>query len=307
MTSPQAALSHPALSMPARPHALGNLVSHLLVLSKVRVGGLVVFTGVVAAVVATSGRISPLLLGCFALSGLLGAAGAAMLNHYLDRDLDARMERTRQRPLPAGAVAPRTVLLLGMGLLAASLPLAALTGPSLPRWVLLAALTYVVVYTWWLKRRVATSVVIGGWTGSCAVLAGWELAGSPLTLDAWALAGLVFLWTPAHFWGLAIARQADYESALVPTLPRVIGTSRACRAILWSTLGTIAVGLVPWTSGALGIVYLLSLVAAGGPWAWSVYRAWRQPTAQHAWSAYKMSGLFLLVAFVGMLLDVVLR
>jgi len=157
----------------------------------------------------------------------------------------------------------------------------------------------VVVYTWWLKRRIAASVVIGGWTGSCAVLAGWELAGPPLTVDAWALAGLVFLWTPAHFWGLAIARQTDYESALVPTLPRVIGTGRACRAMLWSTL--------PWASGTLGTVYLLSLAAGGGPWVWSVHRAWQQPTAQRAWSAYKMSGLFLLIVFVGMLLDVVLR
>lgn len=301
------ALSQPATALAARPHALGDLAATLLVLAKLRVSALVVFTGVVAALVATRGQVPPLLLGGFALSGLLGAAGAAMLNHYLDRDLDARMERTRRRPLPAGAVAPRTVLVLGLATLALAVLLAAQVHPRLPGWILLAAFTYVGLYTWWLKRRVASSVVIGGWTGSCAVLAGWELGGAPLALDAWALAALVFLWTPGHFWALAIARQADYARGAVPTLPSVVGPARAAGAVVWSALGSIGAALVPWATATLGGVYLLVLVGAGAAWLWLADRARREPTPRRAWSAYKLSGLFLLLTFGGMLLDLVVR
>ncbi len=287
------------------PDRVTDLLRIATVLFKLRVVGLVTFTALVSMAVAEQGAIHPLRMAHLALAGTLAAAGAAALNHYLDRDLDAIMDRTQRRPLPARELPPSTALGLGVGLVAAGLVLTTGLGSGVTLFVLLAVVTYVVAYTAWLKRRTAWNVVIGGWTGSCAVLAGWTAAaGAPLvSVTGWALAAVVFLWTPAHFWGFAIAYLEDYRRAAIPMLPVVEGGRRAAYAILLGAVLTVAASLLPLAVGGLGLAHLVVAVLAGGTFVGSSARLCRRLTASRAWRVYKLSGLYLLILFGGMLID----
>lgn len=286
---------------------LGQLLRLALVLGKARVVGLVTFTALVGTVAAAGGRPSlTSLLGILAI-GLLAGGGAGALNHVMDRDLDRRMRRTCRRPLPTGQVAVGAVAALGAASVLAGLAVAWLLGPAVWLHTLVAAATYVLVYTRLLKRHTPHSVVIGGWTGAAAVLAGWEATGRPLTVTALALSAVVFLWTPAHFWGLAIARLEEYRRAGVPVLPLVVGVRRAAWAVALSAGLTVAVAATPLLAGQLGPVYAAGLVAASAMFGLPLYRLIQGPALERAWRAYKASGLFLLLLFVGALADSLAR
>jgi protoheme IX farnesyltransferase len=272
----------------------------LLVLLKVRIDALVVCVSLAAAVAA--GTTSPQTLSVLAAACLLASTGASAVNHYVDRHVDARMERTRARPLPAGRVRdPRLALWLGAGLLGASLALAwPLLGP-LPAFYLLAgAATYALVYTLWLKPRTPWSIVWGGAAGSFAALAGWETGASSAAPAAILLALVLFLWTPSHFWSLAIVLERDYRAAGLPMLPAVRGARRTADAVLANTAALVALSLL--LGPFLDWPDLAAAAPAGAGFLALALWLRLRPQPARAFLVFKVSGLYLLVLLVGLVL-----
>ncbi len=278
---------------------------------KLRVGtfiGMAAVLGYVAT--APAGLALPSLAILFAVT-VMAAGGAGALNHFLDRDLDARMPRTARRPLPSGRIRhPWHVVALGLGLvmLAVSLALWQLNR-LVALHVFLGAFTYVVVYTIWLKRRSWLNVVIGGLAGSFAVLAGGALARPELCLPPVIFAAVLFFWSPSHFWSLAIAYKTEYAGARIPMLPAVKGEARTARTILLNTGGLLASSVLPFALGMLGSVYLVLGVVLGGGFllARNVQLARRPGDRRLALANFHASNLFLLLLFLGVVLDVVAR
>ena len=278
---------------------------------KLRVGtfiGMAAVLGYVAT--APAGLALPSLAILFAVT-VMAAGGAGALNHFLDRDLDARMPRTARRPLPSGRIRhPWHVVALGLGLvtLAVSLALWQLNR-LVALHVFLGAFTYVVVYTIWLKRRSWLNVVIGGLAGSFAVLAGGALARPELCLPPVIFAAVLFFWSPSHFWSLAIAYKTEYAGARIPMLPAVKGEARTARSILLNTGGLLASSVLPFALGMLGWVYLVLGVVLGGGFllARNVQLARRPEDRRLALANFHASNLFLLLLFLGVVLDVVAR
>jgi protoheme IX farnesyltransferase len=268
----------------------------VVVLLKLRIGALITMTTLAAAVAA--GQRDAATLAVLAVASLLSSCGASALNHWLDRDLDARMSRTRSRPIPAGRLVPGVALGLGLGLSFVPISAERILGAGATLYLLAGGATYAVVYTAWLKRRTPYSIVWGGAAGSFAALAGWQTAGSTLRPAPLILAGVLFLWTPCHFWSFAIARDDDYRAAGVPTLVAFAGVERAARAVVAST-----VGLVAW-SVALGLflppAYLALAVPAGVWFLVLAGRLGREPTRERAWSLFKLSGLYLVFVLAGL-------
>ncbi len=283
----------------------------LLTLLKPKITLLLTAVGAVAAAVAaatTGAALDGGRLVLFCLLGLAAAGGAATLNHLFDRDLDALMRRTRLRPIPSGLVRPRTAAALAAVLLALSLPLGyLLLGPVPAVLSTLGAAIYGGLYTLFLKRRTARNIEIGGLAGSCGALAGWAVVDPGLGAGAWAFAALVFAWTPAHFWGLAVARDADYRAAGIPMLPQVAGVQATARRMTFYAVLTLVVSaaLVPLTS--LGAVYGLVALVTGGVGVWLCAAFWRSPKPQAALRVFKFSGAHLALLALAMLADLMLR
>jgi protoheme IX farnesyltransferase len=245
---------------------MGTRIAQFFDLFKLRIGLVIGFTAV-AGLAVTRGPSSPVRGFLLALAVVVASAAAGAFNQYVERDLDARMSRTRRRPFVTGALTRSRawLALIGAMVLGAGV-LAALAANLLAAFYTLAgAFVYGVVYTVWLKRRTWLNIVIGGLAGSCAVLAG-AAAVAPAELDpvALALAVVLFLWTPPHFWSLAIACRKDYEAAGVPMLPALVGDAKSARAVLLGTVLLVAASLVPVWYG-MSWLYLAAAIA-GGAW-----------------------------------------
>ncbi len=250
-------------------------------LTKPRVVLLLLFTTLIAMWLAGKGSWHWPVVWWTALGGYLSAGGAGAINCYLDRDLDERMSRTCHRAVPAGRIAPRRALLFGLALASVSFIVLWLGANVLAALLsLLGLLHYVVVYTWWLKRRTAHNIVIGGVAGAVPPLVGWAAATGSLEPGAWVLAGIIFAWTPPHFWALALLRRDEYARAGVPMLPVVRGAKATRRAILAWTALTVALSFLPlagffWTSNATApfdAVYGMAAAVLGGVF---LYTAWQ--------------------------------
>ncbi len=279
---------------PAAPAAQGGGLRDWFSLAKPGITGLIVLVAVGGYLLARPATVVLLPLGILVVTGAAGSAGAAMLNHYLDRDLDARMRRTRGRPLPAhridhgGAAAAVGLVLLGGGVAAATLLLNPLTGLS----ILLGGVTYVVVYTAWLKRRSSWNIVIGGFAGSAPVLAGSAAASGTWTDGAVALAVLVFLWTPPHFWSLALLLREDYAKVDLPMLPRMDDPAFSGKVVVASAALLVPaaaglVGAVSWPVTVVLVALGLVFVALTGP-------LWRDTSSRTARRGFLYSGPYLL-------------
>lgn len=281
---------------------------------KLRVGtfiGMAAVLGYVATIPPGPGAPGLASVGLLFAVTVVAAGGAGALNHFLDRDLDARMPRTARRPLPSGRIREGWhVVALGSGLvvLAVSVALFRLH-PLVALHVFLGAFTYVVVYTIWLKRRSWLNVVIGGLAGSFAVLAGGSLARPELCLPPVVFAAVLFFWSPSHFWSLAIAYKQDYAAARIPMLPVVKGEAGAVRGILLNTAGLLFASLLPFALGFLGWAYLtLGVVAGGSLLVLHQARLHSRPTDRRlALRSFHASNLFLLLLLLGVALDVVAR
>ena len=228
------------------------------------------------------------------LTGALAAAGASAINQYLEQDLDARMERTRDRPLPAGLVRPPLWALVGgVGMVLVALLVAARHRPALAWAIAAGAFVYVVVYTWALKRRTIVNIVIGGAAGSAAVVSGAAAVGRWDAPEAWALAALVFLWTPSHFWSLSLVYRADYARAGFPMLPVQIAPRQAARWVALHTVGSILVAGLMAFFPRLGWPYALLILPPSVYYGYRTLRLWQQPGPREAWRLFHTSNAYL--------------
>jgi heme o synthase len=275
-----------------------------ITLTKPRIMSLLVLTSVCAMVAAAGG--SPPLAGLAALvvGGALACGGASALNHVLDRDIDKLMgPRTASRPVAAGRITPRHAVAFALTLLLLSFVILAVFAN-----VLTAALAlsggafYVVVYTLWLKRSTPQNIVIGGAAGAIPPLAGWAAANGRLGLGALFLFLIVLLWTPPHFWALALLLAPQYSAARVPMLPVVRGPQATARQVLLYTFALVAISLAPGVLGTFGGLYLVTAVALNGVLCWLAWRLWRRPQAARAAVLFHYTLLYLALLFVAVAL-----
>ena len=233
----------------------------LLALTKPRVMSLVVFTGL-AGLLAAPGIVHPVLGFAAVLCIALGAGAAGALNQWYEADLDAKMKRTANRPVPAGRMTRQTALHFGVGLAVFSVVLMDLAANHLAAALLaVSILFYVLVYTVWLKRRTAQNIVIGGAAGAFPPLIGWVAATGRIELLPVLLFAIIFLWTPPHFWALSLFVRTDYANAGVPMMPVVAGIESTRRQILLYSLPMIAAAVAPWAMGLAGWVYGAASIA----------------------------------------------
>jgi protoheme IX farnesyltransferase len=242
-------------------------------------------------------------LGFLTLAGSLASMGASALNHYYDRDIDKIMERTSNRPIPAGRLAPKNVLAYGIGISILSLVIAWFTlNPVATGMIALGIFFYVIIYTAWLKRSNASNIVIGGFAGSAASMAGWATATGSVDLLGFLVGWLVFMWTPPHFWCLAIRAREEYASVRVPMLPVLIGNQKTAGYILLNTAILLPYSVILSLFG-LGILYTAVAVVSGGLMLAYHYKLSKNPTPEFAWKAYKVTAPYLVVIFVALALD----
>ena len=262
------------------------------------------FTAIMAFLVAGP-SISLLRLVVVTFAGTLASGGAGALNSYLDQDIDRAMRRTSQRPIPQGEVSPFNALVFGLALIGSGVLLSVVFLPLVAGlFIFLGAAIYVLFYTKYLKRRTTLNIVLGGTAGSCAPLAGWAAATGNLTAVApWLMALLVFVWTPSHFWALAMRAVGDYTKAGIPMLPVVVGEKKTAEYIALNTflLVPISLALVPF---GFGLVYLSIAALLGLGMILVDMKLVFNPTKSQAWTAFKFSSPYLAIVFLAMVLDV---
>jgi len=276
-------------------------------LTKPRIMSLLLITGFCGMIVGARGWPGTA-TAVAAMTGLaLACGGASALNHVLDRDIDPLMgERTKRRPVASGRVAPSRALEFGLALSALSFVLLASTVNVLTAVLALVGnLFYVLVYTRWLKRTTSQNIVIGGAAGAVPPLVGWAAATGNVTVAALILFAIVFVWTPPHFWALALLIKDNYAAAKVPMLPVVKGERETARQIVLYSIGLVAVTLLPWAWGTVGLLYLASALALGAVFVWLAERLRRDTTPRRAMLLFHFSLLYLALLFAAMALDLV--
>ena len=276
-------------------------------LTKPRIIVLLLVTTVPAMVLAAAGIPSLWLIAITLVGGALTAGGANAINCYLDRDIDRLMNRTRSRPLPAGRLEAEHALLFGLFVGAAGvLTLEAFVNTPAALLALGANAFYVIIYTVWLKRTTAQNIVIGGAAGAMPPLVGWAAVTGSLDLPAFVLFGIILIWTPPHFWALALVYSSDYERAGVPMLPLTRGVHETTVHILAYAVLLVVVSTLLVTSSAIGYLYLGASLALGGPFVFLAYRLWREPSNHHALRLFKYSLYYLALLFVAVMVDTLL-
>ena len=237
------------------------------------------------------------------IAGTLASAGSSALNHYYDRDIDPLMKRTSTRPIPSGRLKSSYALIYGLVVSCASVIYSYFTlNETASFFIALGIFFYVIIYTVWLKRLNTSNIVIGGFAGSCASMAGWAAATGSMDLLGFLIGFLVFVWTPSHFWCLAMKIKDDYEGAKVPMLPVVIGMQRTSKYILANTVILLPYSLMLYAFG-MGLVYVAIAAASGGLMLAYHYKLTRTPTSDFAWKAYKVTAPYLTIIFVAIALD----
>lgn len=291
------ATTAPVLATGAR-----QVFSDYLQLTKPKVQSLLLLTTVTTMLVAGSPSLGLILLTC--LGGYLSAGGAGAVNHYYDRDIDARMARTADRPVPSGRVSPRAALWFGIGLAAASFVLMSLTINVLAASLSFSGFVgYVGIYTIWLKRRTVQNIVIGGAAGAVPPLVGWAAVTGSVGWIAVYLFAIVFFWTPPHFWALSILMKEEYAKVGVPMLPVVRGEDETRRQILLYSVLLYAVTQLPFCAGGFGAIYLVASLALGAAFIAGAVLLYRRADRATALKLYLFSLAYLAALFVAMVAD----
>ncbi len=277
-----------------------RLARNILGLFKLRIGVVIMITAMAGFVVTPDPGPGGIQFAVLALAVLIASASAGAFNQYVEHDTDRLMARTRGRAFATGELPHTPAWLALIGILLAGSVTAAwhATNPLAALYVFLGAFFYAVVYTVWLKRRTWLNIVVGGLAGSFSVLAGAAAANPELGAVPLLLALVLFLWTPPHFWSLAIANSADYATAGVPMLPVVIGNARAAQVVFVSTLVLVGISLLPVFFGA-GLVYFTGALIGGAHFirkAWQLARAPGRETAMRSFHASLAQLSLLLVA-----------
>ena len=237
------------------------------------------------------------------IAGTLASAGSSALNHYYDRDIDLRMKRTSTRPIPSGKLKASHAFAYGLAVSCTSVIYAYFTlNPITSFFIALGIFFYVIVYTVWLKRLNSSNIVIGGFAGSAASMAGWAAATGSMDILGFLVGFLVFVWTPSHFWCLAMKLKDDYKQAEIPMLPVVIGMQKTSKYILANTIILLPYSLMLYAFG-LGIVYTIIAAVSGGLMLAYHYKLTKNPTSDFAWKAYKVTAPYLTIIFVAIALD----
>lgn len=238
------------------------------------------------------------------IGGALSAGGAAALNCYIDRDIDAVMKRTRGRALPSGILTPRQVLRFGLTLtVAACLLLGLLVNVVAAALALFGSFYYVVIYTMILKRSTAQNIVIGGGAGAVPPLVGWAAVTGGVALAPLVLFAIVVLWTPAHFWSLALMTRTDYAAVGVPMMPVVVGEKGTKQRIVLYTVLVIACSIILYALGEMGQIYLGSAIALGAGFLYMSLRLLREKGHAHARATFMYSNIYLAFLFMAMVVD----
>jgi protoheme IX farnesyltransferase len=276
-------------------------------LTKPRIIELLLVTTVPAMVVAAQGWPSTLLVLATLLGGTLAAGGANAINCYVDRDIDEVMPRTRRRPLPMHRVSPRNALIFGVTLgVAAFLFLYAAVNLLAAVLATAALLFYVFVYTLGIKRSTPQNIVIGGAAGAMPVLVGWAAVNNSIDLPALALFGIIFYWTPPHFWALAMRYEKDYALAGVPMMPVVYGKKETTKHILLYAWLMFAMCLVFFSVARMGSIYLGTAVLLNVIFLVGAFRLYRTPSPKRAWGLFRYSIYYLTILFGAVALDVLI-
>ena len=241
------------------------------------------------------------------LGGFMAAGGSSALNQYIDRDLDKNMQRTAKRPLAAGRMTPAEGLAFGLALSVLSFYVYAGFVNLLAAFLSLAGIVYyVVLYSMLLKKATVQNIVIGGGAGAIPPLVGWAAATGSLNVPALFLFAIVFMWTPPHFWALAIVRKKDYSRAGVPMMPVVRGERETRWQILIYTLELVTVTLLLPVFKFTGTIYLVSALVLGGSLIYTAWRVWKVPGNKVAWRMYRWSSMYLAFIFLALMLDAVM-
>jgi protoheme IX farnesyltransferase len=279
--------------------------------SKPRIVVVLVITAVTSLLGATRFDQSPNIpwdvsmwqLGFLILAGAFASMGSSALNHYYDRDIDKFMTRTSNRPVPSGKLSANSVLIYGLSLSIAAVIIAWFTlNPIATFMIALGIFFYVIIYTAWLKRSNSLNIVIGGFAGSAASMAGWATTTGSIDLLGFLVGWLVFMWTPPHFWCLAIKKREEYANAKVPMLPVLIGNEKTATYIFINTAILLPYSIALYFFG-LGLLYTVVAAISGSLMLLYHYKLTKNPTPEFAWKAYKVTAPYLVVIFIAVALD----
>jgi heme o synthase len=273
-------------------------------LCKPRIIGLLLITTAAAMVMAARG-IPPLgLVALTLLGGGLAAASAGALNCVFDSDIDALMSRTRARPIPSGRISIRNAAIFAIALGVASFTILIFFVNPLAAWLSLAGSAfYVLVYTLWLKRLTPLNIVIGGAAGAVPPLVGWAAVTGSIGAPALGLFALIFLWTPPHFWSLALVAESDYAKAGIPMLPNVRGEQHTKREIIFYSVLLVAASLALYPLHVMGALYFGAAAALGGVFLLEAIRTWLDPGKAWARHLFRYSLLYLALMCAMMVID----
>ena len=281
----------------------GGTVGDYIALLKPRVMSLVIFTAFVGYVLAP-GAMHPVLGAIAILAVAVGAGASGAINMWYDRDIDAVMARTKGRPIPAGRVNADEALAFGVVLSIGSVVVMGLAVNWLAAGLL--ALTigyYVFFYTMWLKRRTPQNIVVGGAAGAFPPMIGWAAATGEVSIESLVLFAIIFMWTPPHFWALALYRSGDYRAAGVPMLPVVAGRAETRRQIVIYSVLLAPLGVAPWWLGFAGPFYGSVAAVLGGVFLLGAVRVWRDDQERHCRQLFGFSILYLFAIFAMLLVD----
>ncbi|MBZ0216608.1 MAG: heme o synthase [Fimbriimonadaceae bacterium] len=302
-------MSDQAVDIGQKPLAIagGGEVSDFFALLKPRVMSLVIFTALVGLVVAP-GSMHPVLAATALLCIAVGAGASGALNMWYEADIDARMERTANRPIPAGRMDPQEALAFAVALAVGSVLILGL----LVNWVAGALLAftiffYFVIYTVWLKRATPYNIVIGGAAGALPPMVGWAAATGTVSFESFILFAIIFMWTPPHFWALALYRSGDYERAGIPMLPVVAGDDATRRQIFIYSLLLVPLAITPSLLGFAGLIYGLVATLSGVAFLFLAWQVWaadeKKSLVRAARKLFAYSILYLLILFATLLVE----
>jgi len=291
------------LAMTPAVAASAATVGDYFQLMKPRVMSLVIFTGFAGLYLAPGDiHLGLAIISLLAIAAGAGASGA--INQWYDRDIDLIMSRTRNRPIPAGKVEPAEALAFGVVVSVLSVLMLALAANLLAGGLLAFTIFfYAVIYTVWLKRSTPQNIVIGGAAGALPPVVGWASVTGTVSVESLALFALIFMWTPPHFWALALVKNEDYKQADVPMLPVVAGRPETLRQIVIYSVLLAPLGVAPYILGMASLVYGVVAGGLGALFVLLAVRLYRSADDRQAWSLFKFSLIYLTVLFAGLILD----
>ena len=275
-------------------------------LTKPNIWYLLVFTAMGAMIAAGGLDISLRIATLVIVSVSFGSAAANTLTSYIDRDMDAIMERTKNRPIPSGEITPTRAFWFGLGLALLSIIMALAIHPLAAGLMMFGLFDNVVVYSVLLKRRSSWNIILGGFSGGAPALIGYTAVTGAITLEGILIASLVFVWIPAHIWSLSLRYKDDYSKVNVPMLPVVISLPNAIRVIALSSILLVVFSIALYFIGSFGLAYLATAVISGTFVLIKSVQLVAKPSEENAWNLFKISNPYLAILFVAMMIEAVI-